>query len=152
EFERRLRLVGPEDWQRPTPCSEWDVRALANHVVGGNRRYVMLLHSASAAEVGATRTLDHLGDDPVASFATTADALAASFTEDGALSGIGHPPAGDRTGAQLLGMRVTDLTVHAWDLARAVGADESLDAVAVEFALEHLDLIAAGRAHGSFAA
>jgi len=25
EFARRLRLVGPDDWRRPTPCSEWDV-------------------------------------------------------------------------------------------------------------------------------
>jgi hypothetical protein len=33
----------------------------------------------------------------------------------------------DMPGAQLLGFRVGDLLVHSWDLARAIGADESLD-------------------------
>lgn len=46
EFARQLRLVGPDDWRRPTPCSEWDVCALVNHVVGGNVRYQLLLSGA----------------------------------------------------------------------------------------------------------
>jgi Mycothiol maleylpyruvate isomerase N-terminal domain len=65
EFARRLRLVGPDDWRRPTPCSEWDVRALVHHVVGGCVRHGMLLHGAQAHEVEATRAVDHLGADPV---------------------------------------------------------------------------------------
>ena len=46
EFARRLRLVGPDGWRRPTPCSERDVRALVNHVIGGNVRYQLLLSGA----------------------------------------------------------------------------------------------------------
>ena len=150
-FEQRLRRVGTDDWGRPTPCSEWDVRALVNHVIGGNRRYVMLLRGASAEAVDRTRTADHLGADPVAAFTTTAGALAVAFGEDGALIRIAHHPIGDRTGAQLLAMRVLDLTVHAWDLARALDVDDTLDDAPVEFALTHAELIDAGRAHGSFA-
>ena len=150
-FLQRLGLVGPDDWQRPTPCSEWDVRALVNHVVGGNRRYTMLLRGASVASVDRTRTVDHLGADPRAAFTTTAGELAAVFREDGALDRIAHHPIGDRTGADLLAMRVLDVTVHAWDLARALGADEALDPDAVEFALAHAEVIEAGRDHGSFA-
>jgi len=48
-------------------------------------------------------------------------------------------------------MRVLDVTVHAWDLARALGVDDTLNAEAVEFALAHAGAIDAGRQHGSFA-
>lgn len=127
EFERRLRAVGAADWGRPTPCDEWDVRALVNHVIGANRRHAMLLAGASAAEVDAIRSDDHLGGDALASFLTTASALLAAFGAGDAMDRVVHHPVGDRTGAELLRMRVLDVAVHTWDLARAVGVDEILD-------------------------
>jgi uncharacterized protein (TIGR03086 family) len=134
EFARRLRLVGPDDWQRPTPCSEWDVRALVNHVVGSDVRYRMLLRGAPIGQVEATRSADHLGD-AVAAFVAAAHEVVACFAEDGALDRIAHHVTGDRTGRQLLSMRILDLAVHAWDLARAIGADEGLDDELVSFLL-----------------
>jgi uncharacterized protein (TIGR03086 family) len=127
EFGRRLGLVGPGDWARPTPCSEWDVRALVNHVVGANRRYTMLLHDEPLEGVEATRSVDHLGDDPRARFEETADEVVACFREPGVLGHVVHHRTGDKTGRDLLAMKVLDVAVHAWDLARAVGADETLD-------------------------
>jgi uncharacterized protein (TIGR03086 family) len=150
-FMQRLRLVGPNDWGRPTPCGAWDVRALVNHVVGANRRYTMLLAGASPAEVDATRSIDHLGDDAVASFLATASELAAAFREEDALTRSAHHPAGDRTGAQLLGMRVLDVAVHTWDLARALDVDETLDPDVVDFALTLAPTIEASRQSGAFA-
>jgi uncharacterized protein (TIGR03086 family) len=137
EFARRLRLVGHDDWHRPTPCSEWDVRALVNHVVGANRRYQMLLHGAPSEQVEATRSLDHVGDDPLASFVSTADEVVASFREDGALERIAHHVTGDRTGLELLSMRILDAAIHGWDLARAIGADETIDDDVVAFLLTY---------------
>jgi uncharacterized protein (TIGR03086 family) len=137
EFARRLRLVGPDDWRRPTPCSEWDVRALVNHVVGGNRRYEMLLHGAPSEEVEATRAVDHVGNDARASFAETADAVVACFQEDGALERIAHHVTGDRTGLELLSMRILDVAIHGWDLAHALEADETLDEDVVAFLLTY---------------
>ena len=135
EFARRLRLVGPDDWRRPTPCTEWDVRALVNHVVGASVRNQLLLHGAGTEQVEATRSVDHLGDDALASFRTTADAEVACFAEDGAPDRVVHHVTGDRTGRQLLAMRILDVAVHAWDLARAIGADEHLDDEVVTFLL-----------------
>jgi uncharacterized protein (TIGR03086 family) len=120
-----------------------------NHVVGANRRYTMLLHGATA---DATRTADHLGESPVASFDATTAYLHAAFCEPGAIARLTHHPAGERTGAQLLEMRVLDVTVHTWDLARSIGADESLDPDLVSFALTLQDTFEAGRKRGSFAA
>lgn len=151
-FEQRLRLIEGDDWPRPTPCSEWDVHALVNHVIGGNRRYTMLLHGASAESVQRTRTEDHLGANPLAAFTTTSRELATAFREDGALMRTAHHPIGDRTGAELLAMRVVDLTVHAWDLAHALGVDDTLAPYAVEYALAHVEIIEVGQKNGSFAA
>jgi uncharacterized protein (TIGR03086 family) len=151
-FERRLRLVHQDDWDRPTPCEEWDVRALVNHVVGGNLRYTMLLHGASADEVDATRALDHLGDDAVASFTSTAAELAAAFAEEGALARVAHHPAGERSGAELLGMRVLDVAVHGWDLSQAIGADGTIDPEVVELLLTLSPGFEPARRRGAFAA
>src|SRR4029453_5006656 len=114
-------------------------------------RYAMLLRGASADSVTRTRTDDHLGADPVTAFTTTARELAGVFCEEGALIRIAHHPIGDRTGAHLLAMRVLDVTVHTWDLARALNVDDTLDPDAVTFALAHTEVIEAGREHGSFA-
>jgi uncharacterized protein (TIGR03086 family) len=135
EFAQRLRLVGPADWRRPTPCAEWDVRALVDHVVGANVRYQLLLHGAPTEQVEATRAVDHLGDDALAAFVGTADGVVASFHEDGALDRVVHHVTGDRTGRELLSMRILDAAIHGWDLARAIGADETLDDDVVAFLL-----------------
>ena len=103
------------------------MRALANHVVGGCRRYTMLLHGSDSVETNALRSLDHLGDDPVNSFAAFADVMFEAFREPGALARTVHHPAGDRSGRTLLEMRIMDFTIHAWDLATAIGSDDSLD-------------------------
>jgi len=119
--------------------------------VGANRRYTMLLHGATTDEAEATRAVDHLGDDPVASFVATAAELRAAFGEPGALARTAYHRAGERTGAQLLGMQVLDIAVHTWDLARAISAGESLDPDVVAFALTLHDTFDAGRQRGAFA-
>ena len=60
-------------------------------------------------------------------------------------------PAGKRTGAQLLEMRVLNVAVHTWDLARAIGEDETLDPDVVAFALTLQHTFEAGRERGSLA-
>lgn len=151
EFARRLRLVGPDDWRRPTPCAEWDVRALVNHVVGGNVRYQLLLHGASTEQVEATRTVDHLGADALAVFVRTADRVVACFHEDGALERIAHHARGDRTGRELLSMRILDVAIHGWDLARAIGADETIDDDVVAFLLGYTAALDLGPEQRAFA-
>ena len=132
EFERRLRLVTADGWDRPTPCTAWDVRALVNHVVGGSIRHTMLLRGASAAEVEATRDQDHLGDDAVTAFISGADMLLAEFRRPGALERVVQHPIGDKSGRELLGMRIYDVTVHTWDLACGIDADRALEPALVQ--------------------
>jgi uncharacterized protein (TIGR03086 family) len=122
-----------------------------NHVVGGNLRYTMLLHGSPEHEVEATRAADNLGEDPVASFLTTAAEVLAAFREEGALARVTRHRAGERTGAELLVMRLLDVAVHGWDLAVAIGADQTIAPDVVALLLERpLDLTGA-RQRGAFA-
>ncbi|HVF74987.1 MAG TPA: TIGR03086 family metal-binding protein [Acidimicrobiales bacterium] len=133
DFERRLRAVRADQWEAPTPCEQWSVRALVNHVVGANRMSVALLHGATSEEVVAAWGSDFLGDNPLASFLDSVAAQRAAFAEDGALERTcAHPTAGPIPGFQLFGFRIADQALHAWDLARAIGAGEQLDAEVVE--------------------
>jgi len=134
-FASRLGQVGDGDWGQPTPCTEWDVRALVNHVVGANVRYQMLLHGAPLDEVEATRTIDHVGDAPLESFETTAAAVVCAFADVDVLDRTFHHVTGARTGRQLLVMRTYDIGVHTWDLAVAIGADRRIEDAVVEVAL-----------------
>ena len=128
EFARRLRLVTADDWQRPTPCADWTVRDLVVHVVGGDRMSAALVRGATREEATAVRRTIDLGDDAVAAFDAEADTLAAAFAGPGAFErNCPHPSGVDMPGARLLGFRIGDYTLHGWDLARAIGADEKLD-------------------------
>ncbi|MBO8184759.1 TIGR03086 family metal-binding protein [Streptomyces spirodelae] len=127
EFERRLRAVRAEQWCWPTPCTEWNVRQLVNHVTRGNLNYVALVHGGSAADFLRLRDADALGSDPVAAYADSVRQCAEAFSRPGALLELLDYPLGRVTGEQALAVRTTDNTVHAWDLARAVDGDETLD-------------------------
>lgn len=72
---------------------------------------------------------DHLGDDPIAALRAALDEQLAAFAEPDVLDRVFSHPAGDLPGALMLQFRLTDLVVHQWDVARAIGADETLDPV-----------------------
>ncbi|GAC1535756.1 MAG: TIGR03086 family metal-binding protein [Acidimicrobiales bacterium] len=139
EFEQRLFLVKADDWTRSTPCDEWDVRALVNHVIGGCRRYTALLHGASADDFRNLPPTEYIGEEATRAFGVSADEMIAAFNEPGSLDRIVHHPMGDRPGQVLAVMRVTDFVVHGWDLARAIGADETIDVQLAEWVWPPLD-------------
>jgi uncharacterized protein (TIGR03086 family) len=138
-FAAILALVRAEQWSRPSINPGWSVRELVNHVVGGNRRYVVLLSGAPTAEVEKLRDLDHLGEDPVESFARTSAEVRGAFARPGALGAIVHHRKGDRTGADLLTMRVMEHALHGWDLARSIDVDAQIDPDVVATLLAALD-------------
>jgi uncharacterized protein (TIGR03086 family) len=126
-FAQRLWLVEDGQWSSPTPCTDWDVRALVNHVAQANLNYVRLLHGGTAADFLRLREADALGSDPVGGFAGTAAACAQAYAEPGAMDRVVDHPSGKLTGRQALAVRTADTTIHTWDLARAIGADDTLD-------------------------
>jgi len=127
EFERRLRAVQPGDWDRPTPCADWVVRDLVVHVLVGSRLSTALVRGGSRDEAMALTVDATLPEDVLGEFEAGAAEQAAAFAEPGATERMCAHPAGDFPGTVLLGFRIGDYAVHAWDLARAIGADETLN-------------------------
>lgn len=127
EFDERVRNVRPDQWDKPTPCAEWDVRQLVNHLVVEQLWAPLLLEGATVEDVGDRFDGDQLGDDPVAAWASAAAAAREAFAAPGALRRSVELSYGRRPAEGYCQEMTMDLTVHAWDLARAIGADEQLD-------------------------
>ena len=120
---RLVAGVRSDQWGDPTPCTEWTVRQLVNHVVGGQRVFVGVLRGDLSARPPANRPagLDVLGSDPVAAYRNSADSLLSAFGEPGALERVVSLPIGEMPGVAALHLRVTESLAHGWDLARATG-------------------------------
>jgi uncharacterized protein (TIGR03086 family) len=131
-FGRNVHAIGDGQWHDATPCSEWDVRDLLNHLVYEQRWMPPLLAGKSIADVGDSLDGDLLGDDPKAAWDdAAAEATAAVGTDDAPQTTV-HLSYGDTPGARYIFEVASDLLVHGWDMARAVGADERMDEDLVE--------------------
>ena len=130
EFERVVRALPQDAWPQPTPC-DMTVQALVEHVVVGNRLTTLLLRGVPRGAARSRLAGDQLGDDVVAAVVDSARDQAAAFAA--AVPGQTVPyPTGDVTVAAFLRFRLVDLVVHAWDLCRGAGLEESLDPEVVQ--------------------
>lgn len=127
EFATRLAAV--TDWDAPTPDAEWNVRDLVRHVVIEQQWVPYLL---AGGTVGTAQfAITPLGDDlakewQLYSLAATTAWSDASPDLQVSLSYDTVPVA------DYLREQVSDVAIHTWDLARAVGASERLDDELVE--------------------
>ena len=136
-------------WSRPTPCDDWDVRYLVAHVVGGNRFAVQVLDGASAADaIAQVMSSPQLGDDALGAWTSTVTDQRAAFRADPDLERTIDHPLGTISVREFLGLRVFDVALHAWDLARAIGADERLDTSLVDVVLAIIAARPAGMGFG----
>ena len=119
-FDAVLRRVRTDQWTAATPCVEWDVRTLVNHVVGEDRWVPPLLAGLTIAEVGDTLAGDLLGDDPQSAWdrARLEAEEAVSAMPDHRIVALS---AGPTPVAEYLWQLAADHLIHAWDLATAVG-------------------------------
>lgn len=126
-FAQKVQQVPDDQWDRPTPCTEWDVRALVNHVVGEELWVKPLVDGKTIEEVGTAFDGDVLGDDPRARAAAAAAEASDSF-DQGVRDGVTvHLSFGD-TPADEYAMQLTaDHLIHGWDLAAGAGMDRTMD-------------------------
>lgn len=134
QLDSSISHIDPAAWHRPTPCAEWDVRELVNHVAGECAWIPPLLAGKTIAEVGDSIPGDVLGQDPAAAWRRVASDALDAATDPAALTRTVHLSSGESTGAAYLAEVSADLIIHAWDLAHALGRGDRLPDALVEHA------------------
>lgn len=135
-FGRHVNAVGEGQWHDPTPCTDWDVRVLVNHVTVEQLWVPPLVGGSTVADVGDRLDGDQLGSDPVGAWEAALKDSLASFGAAGALDGTVVLSRGEMPTAEYCWEMTTDALIHSWDLARGIGADEMLDGELVEAVYE----------------
>jgi uncharacterized protein (TIGR03086 family) len=130
EFERAVRQLSADSWSRPTP-SDMTIREVVEHVVAGNRLTAMLITGVPRSEAKAVLTGDQLGQDPVSAVIESSARQAEAFADTAADQPVEFP-GGDLRARDFLRFRLIDLVVHAWDIRRGAGLDETLTPAVVD--------------------
>ena len=126
------RVQGTTDWSATSPCDGWTARDVVAHVVGVHRGVVAGATDTPPQELSA--------DDDIATAWTAATAALLSVLENPEQAAkVANGPFGPMPVEQLVGRLIcNDTLIHTWDLARATGQDETLDAASCEGALSGL--------------
>jgi uncharacterized protein (TIGR03086 family) len=126
-FGSRVELVKDDQWSASTPCVDWDVRALVAHLVDECRWVPYLIGGGTVADAGDRFAGDPLGEDAKAAWRAASSAARDAFAADGALDRTVALSYGETSARDYIWEMTVDATVHAWDLARGIGADDRLD-------------------------
>jgi uncharacterized protein (TIGR03086 family) len=130
-----VAAVRPDQFDDPTPCTEYDVRALISHIVGGINRTARVGEGGNPLEVAAR--VDGVADDDwPAVYAQAAARAAAAWADDAKLDALVSVPWGKVPGRGALAGYVQEVLAHGWDLAQSTGQDSELDPEPALFALE----------------
>ena len=107
----------------PTLCSEWTVKDLLNHMVGGATMFAISAEQGSVPDevLGQLMGGDNVGDDPQGAWAKAAQRAMSAFEQPGAMDKIVKLPFGEMPAGIALNIAIFDVATHAVDLARATG-------------------------------
>lgn len=132
-FTERVVAVPDDRWDSPSPCEEWTARDLIGHM--RNVSGVFFTHIGRKIPEGPSPA-----EDPVGAWATVRDAVQGAL-DDPEIAGAEYdsPQMGRRRFDESVDQFVNfDVLVHTWDLARATGLDERLDAAEVHRLFERI--------------
>ena len=121
----------PDHREASTPCDNWNVHELIDHMVGG-------AHGIAGGMEGMAppdEMPDFLADGPANGWAQAAAHLAAASTPEN-LAASHQMPFGEVPGEMAVSVITADLVTHAWDLAKATGQDLNLSDELAQFALD----------------
>jgi uncharacterized protein (TIGR03086 family) len=110
-----LAAVPADRWDAPSPCSEWTVRQVADHLV------------EALGAIAVTMS----GEPAGATFAEVTSRCLAAFADPVALAAEYESPAGPLTGRAMADISLSESLVHGWDLASGAGLPYDPDPAAV---------------------
>lgn len=148
-----VRAITADQLTAPTPCREYDVRGLLNHLlfwgpslIGAASHTLVTPPAASDREVTLTE------DDWADQLVTQIERLATAWGSPKAWEGTTRIAGPDPLPAPMIGgMVLTELVVHSWDLACATGQRPGSDPETLEFVHRELEKTADfGREMGAY--
>lgn len=105
--------ITPEQLDLPTPCTEFTVRGVLEHMIGGATMFAAAYRGETPAEPDLS--------DPLTGIGGALGDLVAAMSAPGALDRTVAAPFGDLPGETFARIVVLDGLVHGWDLATATG-------------------------------
>jgi uncharacterized protein (TIGR03086 family) len=125
-FVDRVSQVDAGQWPLPTPCSEWDVHALVNHIAYEQLWAPHLVAGETIEQVGDRYDGDVLGSEPLATLRQAVEGSVAAFAAADLDADV-HLSYADVPCREYLTQMLMDAEVHGWDLATATGQPRTLD-------------------------
>ena len=133
EFTQRIQSVPADAWDKPAPCDGWVARDVVRHLV----EWVPGFFSASDLRFPKAPSVD---EDPAAAWQAVNDTLQSALDDPEIAAHEFEMRMGRvRVDQSIAQFCLGDILVHTWDLARAVGLDESLDATEVHRMFEGME-------------
>ena len=131
EAESRLRGLTSglteADLDRPTPCTEWDVRALVSHTIGAMEMYAAFADGGPAPDFETMMSgRDVLAGDPHGAVLASCARSQRAWSQPGVLQRELATPWGPMSGERVVSQSTFSTLVHGWDLAVALGLDAEL--------------------------
>ena len=139
-FASRLAMVAEPQMIDQSACESWLVGDLIDHVIGGNLFTVAILNGATAdaAMVAARQGAEAGSERRRAAYAESAREMLRLIRADGVMHQAYTHIDGPLSGREVVELRTEDVALHAWDLARSIGGDETLDPDLVRHVWRHM--------------
>ena len=134
-FGEAVRDVHDREWDLATPCADWNVRQVVAHVVLGDAHLPVVLDGGTTT-TSTEFSAELLGPTPLTTWRGTALKAIEAARTPGIVDRQYHLDLGDVTGRQLLGYRITDNVVHAWDVRVGTGRPEPIADHHADFLLD----------------
>ena len=138
-----LAVIDDEQQLLPTPCDDWNLVDLIDHITGGNWFTIQIIdgHTAADAMEQAMQRFAKGSATRHAAVESVHDQLTA-FRAPGVVDRSHDHLVGATTGHVILCLRLHDLIVHTWDIANTIGPpwslpDDLIQWAATELADEH---------------
>lgn len=144
-----INNVHSDQLASPTPCSEWDLKTLLNHIVYELAWVPDMLEGKTVADVGTRHDGDLLGSDPAAAWKSVLQ-KAEDAVERADLDATVHLSYGDASADHYIREIASDVAIHGWDVGQSIKCNVILDdAVAkaiYDFTLPRIDELVANGA------
>lgn len=151
ELGRVVHAVPTDRWDDPSPCEGWTARQVAGHAMGVVANVGAKLGAVDPVDPFGNDVAEIAGDDPDASYRRIRTRTLAALDRPGSLQTPVVSALGEMLLDDYLVAMTNDAFVHAWDIARATGGDERLDADLLEIVAARMMATDVGRSPGRYA-